>query len=65
MVKICLPRAGEGREQELFVGLNGVGYRVARGVEVSVPEAVAEVLRHSEGARLENEAFLRASEGGI
>lgn len=65
MVKICLPRAGEGREQELFVGLNGVGYRVARGVEVSVPEAVAEVLGHSEGARLENEAFLRASEGGI
>ena len=65
MVKICLPRAGEGREQELFVGLNGVGYRVARGVEVSVPEAVAEVLRHSEGARLENEAFLRASQGGI
>lgn len=65
MVKICLPRAGEGREQELFVGLNGMGYRVARGVEVSVPEAVAEVLRHSEGARLENEAFLRASEGGI
>lgn len=62
MVKICLPRAGEGREQEIFVGVNGVGYRIRKGTEVQVPEAVAEVLRHSEMADRANEVFLTASE---
>ncbi len=62
MVKICLPKAGEGREQEVFVGVNGVGYRVRKGVEVSVPESVAEVLRNAAQADEENEAFLRSSE---
>ena len=32
----------------VFVGVNGVTYLVQRGVDVEVPKAVAEVLRHSE-----------------
>lgn len=47
-VKIRLPRAGEGQPQEQFVGVNGVGYRIKRGVEVEVPASVAEVLRNAD-----------------
>lgn len=61
MVKIRLPKAQEGHEQELFVGVNGVGYRIRKGVEVSVPEAVAEVLRHSEEAADDHDRFLEAN----
>ena len=32
----------------VFVGVNGVNYMIQRGVDVEVPKAVAEVLRHSE-----------------
>ena len=39
-----------------------MGYRIRKGVEVSVPESVAEVLRNAAQADEENEAFLRSSE---
>lgn len=61
MVKICLPKAREGLEQELFVGVNGVGYRIRKGVEVEVPSSVAEVLAHADEADEANEAFLAAA----
>lgn len=61
MVKIRLPKAQEGQEQEIFVGVNGVGYRIRKGVEVSVPAAVAEVLRNSEAAADANDLFLEAN----
>lgn len=32
----------------MFVGVNGETYLIQRGVDVEVPKAVAEVLRHSE-----------------
>ena len=32
----------------VFVGVNGETYLIQRGVDVEVPKAVAEVLRHSE-----------------
>ena len=32
----------------VFVGVNGEAYLIQRGVDVEVPKAVAEVLRHSE-----------------
>ena len=32
----------------LFVSVNGVNYKIRRGVEVEVPRAVAEVLEHSQ-----------------
>jgi hypothetical protein len=46
-VKIRLPR--DRREQEdVFVGINERTWLIKRGVEVEVPECVAEVLRHRE-----------------
>lgn len=60
-VKMSLPKAREGQEQEVFVGVNGVGYRIRKGVEVEVPAAVAEVLRHADQAADENDAFLAAN----
>lgn len=57
-VKIRLPKAQEGQEQEVFVGVNGTGYRIRRGVEVEVPCFVEEVLRHAEEAAEQNERFL-------
>ncbi len=58
MVKVRLPKAQQGQEQEVFVGVNGVGYRIRKGVEVSVPAAVAEVLRNAEAAADRNDRFL-------
>ena len=48
---VILPRARAGEEDTLFVGVNGKGYRIKRGVSVEVPSAVAEVLRQSEIAK--------------
>ena len=46
-VKIRLPR--DRREQEdVFVGINERTWLIKRGVEVEVPECVAEVLQHRE-----------------
>ena len=51
-------KARNGEETEVFVGLNGRGYRIRKGVEVEVPESVAEVLRNAEAAEDSNEVFL-------
>lgn len=32
---------------DLFVSVNGINYKIRRGVEVEVPPEVAEVLEHS------------------
>jgi len=46
-VKIKLPR--DRRDQEdVFVGINERTWLIKRGVEVEVPECVAEVLQHRE-----------------
>ena len=50
-VTIRLPRAAYGEEDTVFVGVNGRGYRIQRGVDVEVPRSVAEVLRNSEDAK--------------
>ena len=44
----------------VFVGVNGETYLIQRGVDVEVPKAVAEVLRHSE--EMDNEAMARIPE---
>lgn len=44
----------------VFVGVNGETYLIQRGVDVEVPKAVAEVLRHSE--EMDNEAMARIAE---
>lgn len=44
-IKIPLTRA---EKDDVFVGLNGRTFMIKRGVEVEVPEGVAEILRNRE-----------------
>lgn len=41
------PDGSKGAERAIFVGVNGVGYRIKRGVDVQVPRAVMLVLQES------------------
>ena len=45
MVKILLPRGRKNEENFVIVSVNGRSWKIMRGVEVSVPDYVAEVLR--------------------
>ena len=47
MVKILLPRGRKNEENFVIVSVNGRSWKIMRGVEVSVPEYVAEVLENS------------------
>ena len=47
MVKVKIPRT-MADEEDVFVSVNDYTCIVKRGVEVEVPEYVAEVLRHQE-----------------
>ena len=47
MVKVRIPRTKKD-EEDVFVGVNLRTYIIKRGVEVEVPDFVAEVLRHQE-----------------
>lgn len=47
MVKIRIPRTKKD-EEDVFVSVNLRTYLIKRGVEVEVPDFVAEVLRHQE-----------------
>ncbi len=47
MVKIRIPRT-KADQEDVFVSVNMETYLIKRGVEVEVPEYVAEVLRHQE-----------------
>ena len=47
MVKIRIPRHKKD-EEDVFVSVNLNTYLIKRGVEVEVPDFVAEVLRHQE-----------------
>lgn len=49
MVKVRIPRTSKNQE-DMFVSVNMNTYLIKRGVEVEVPESVAEVLRHQEEA---------------
>ena len=44
MVKILLPRGRKNEENFVIVSVNGRSWKIMRGVEVSVPEYVAEAL---------------------
>ena len=46
MVKILLPRGRTNEENFVIVSVNGRSWKIMRGVEVSVPEYVAEVLEN-------------------
>jgi hypothetical protein len=52
MVKIKLPRTS-AKQEDLFVSVNMETFIVKRGVEVEVPDYVAEVIQHQE-EQLEN-----------
>ncbi|MBQ1651506.1 MAG: hypothetical protein II056_03690 [Paludibacteraceae bacterium] len=47
-VSVTLPRATGKEEDFVFVGLNGKGYTVRRGVTVRVPRPVYEILAESQ-----------------
>ena len=47
MVKIRIPRT-KADQEDVFVSVNMETYLIKRGVEVEVPDYVAEVLRHQE-----------------
>ena len=47
-VRIRLFKYNSRYKGDLFVSVNGVNYKIRRGVEVEVPPEVAEVLEHSQ-----------------
>lgn len=47
MVKVRIPRTRTD-EEDVFVSVNMETFLIKRGVEVEVPDYVAEVLRHQE-----------------
>ena len=47
MVKVRIPRT-KADQEDVFVSVNLRTFMIKRGVEVEVPEYVAEVLRHQE-----------------
>lgn len=48
MVKIRLFKDNRSYNDDVIVGVNGRMFQIQRGVDVEVPECVAEVLRNSE-----------------
>ena len=46
MVKILLPRGRKNEENFVIVSVNGRSWKIMKGVEVEVPECVAEVLEN-------------------
>lgn len=47
MVKVRLFKDNKNYQGDVFVGVNGKTYQIKRGVEVEVPDYVAEVLKNS------------------
>lgn len=47
-VKILLPRGRKNEENFVIVSVNGRNYKIMKGVEVEVPEAVAQVLENAD-----------------
>lgn len=46
MRKVYLPRGRKNEENFVIVSVNGRSYKIMKGVEVEVPECVAEVLEN-------------------
>ena len=61
MVKIRLPR-NRKEEDDMFVSVNERTWIIKRGIEVEVPECVAEVIRNSELMQEEAYEFDKASQ---
>lgn len=61
LVKIRIPRI-KGDESDVYVSVNARTWLIKRGVEVEVPECVAEVLRNSEDMQEEAYAYSSSKE---
>ncbi len=59
-VKIRIPREKDN-DSDVFVSVNERTWLIKRGVEVEVPECVAEVLRHKEEAEEADYEFQEAN----
>ena len=54
MTKILLPRGRKNEENFVIVSVNGRSFKIMKGVEVDVPDYVAEVLDN--GRKMADEA---------
>lgn len=61
LVKVKIPRE-RGNDADVYVSVNDRSWLIKRGVEVEVPECVAEVLRNQEKALDKIDAFNNANE---
>lgn len=61
-VKIRIPRIRGEEDEDVFVGVNGRTWLIKRGVEVEVPECVANVIRISEERKEEAYQFQHQAE---
>ena len=48
MARIIIPRGRRTEENFVIVSVNGKNYKIMRGVEVEVPECVAQVLENAD-----------------
>ncbi len=64
-MKIKLFKDNSRYKEDLFVSVNGVNYKIRRGVEVEVPPEVAEVLEHSQMQDERTAARIAAAENGV
>ena len=58
-VTITLPRATGKEEDLVFVGLNGKGYTIRRGVAVRLPRPVYEILAEAQRQEQRQQEFIR------
>ena len=58
-VSVTLPRATGKEEDFVFVGLNGKGWTIRRGLTVRVPQPVYEILAESRRQEQRREDFIR------
>ncbi len=54
MTRVLLPRGRKNEENFVIVSVNGRSFKIMKGVEVEVPDYVAEVLRN--GRKMAEEA---------
>ena len=64
-MKIKLFKDNSRSKEDLFVSVNGVNYKIRRGVEVEVPPEVAEVLEHSQMQDERTAARIAAAVNGV
>ena len=61
-VSVTLPRATGKEEDYVFVGLNGKGWTIRRGVTVQVPRPVYDILTESQRQQQRQLEFIRSQQ---